>query len=118
MLNQYFKRKEFACKCGCGTATVDAELLEVITDVREHFGKPVIITSGHRCAKHNANVGGAKASKHLLGIAADIKVKDVASSAVAAYLESKYPDKYGIGRYPRHGFTHIDVRSGKSRWKG
>ncbi|WP_459594920.1 D-Ala-D-Ala carboxypeptidase family metallohydrolase, partial [Enterobacter hormaechei] len=53
MLNQYFKRSEFACRCGCGTSTVDAELLQVITDVREKFG-PVVINSGHRCVKHNA----------------------------------------------------------------
>lgn len=66
MLNKYFKRREFACRCGCGTSTVDAELLQVVTDVREHFGSPVVITSGHRCAKHNANVGGAKSSMHLL----------------------------------------------------
>lgn len=118
MLNKYFNRREFACKCGCGTDMIDYELVHVVTDVREHFGQPVSITSGHRCAKHNASVGGAKASKHVLGIAADIRVKGVPASDVATYLEQKYPDKYGIGRYPRHGFTHIDVRSGKARWNG
>ena len=115
-MNKYFKRKEFACKCGCGTSTVDAELLQVITDVREHFGRPVVINSGHRCAKHNAKVGGAKASVHMTGKAADIKVSDASPSVVAGYLEQKHPDRYGIGRYPN--FTHIDVRDGKSRWNG
>lgn len=115
MLNKYFKRKEFACKCGCGTSTVDAELLTVITDVREHFGKPVVITSGHRCAKHNANVGGAKASVHMTGKAADIKVSGVSVYDVAIYLSKKYPDQYGIGLYS--SFIHIDVRDGRSRWQ-
>lgn len=114
MLNQYFKRKEFACRCGCGTSTVDAELLQVVTDVREHFGVPVVITSGHRCAKHNANVGGAKNSMHLTGKAADIKVTGIGPMEVRAYLCNKYPDKYGIGAYPT--FTHIDVRDNKARW--
>lgn len=114
MLNKYFKRREFACKCGCGTSTVDAELLQVITDVREHFGVPVVINSGHRCFKHNANVGGAANSQHLTGKAADIRVTGVAPSAVASYLETKYPTKFGIGRY--NSFTHIDVRDGKARW--
>ena len=116
MLNKYFKRSEFACRCGCGTSTVDAELLEVITDVREHFGKPVIINSGHRCAAHNAKVGGAKNSVHLTGKAADIRVSGLVPSEVANYLDKKYPDKFGIGRYP--SFTHIDVRDGKARWRG
>lgn len=114
MLNKYFKRKEFACRCGCGTSTVDAELLQVITDVREHFGKPVVITSGHRCIKHNANVGGAKNSMHLTGKAADIMVAGVSPMDVRVYLCNKYPDKYGIGAYPT--FTHIDVRGNKARW--
>lgn len=113
-LNQYFKRKEFACKCGCGTSTVDAELLNVVSDVREHFGKPVVITSGHRCLKHNTAVGGAKGSMHLTGKAADIKVVGVDPADVHAYLVNKYPDKYGIGRYSN--FTHIDVRDAKARW--
>lgn len=114
MLNKYFKRKEFACRCGCGTSTVDAELLQVVTDVREHFGVPVVITSGHRCAKHNANVGGAKNSMHLTGKAADIKVQGVIPYRVWSYLTARYPNKYGIGSYPN--FTHIDVRDGCARW--
>lgn len=114
MLNKYFKRKEFACKCGCGTDMIDYELVNVVTDVREHFGKPVVITSGHRCSSYNQRVGGAKASKHVLGIAADIKVTGVSPSVVANYLEDKYHNKYGIGRY--NSFTHIDVRDNKSRW--
>lgn len=116
MLNKYFKRKEFACRCGCGTSTVDAELLQVVTDVREHFDLPVVVNSGHRCAKHNASVGGAKNSVHMTGKAADIKVSSIHPSVVADYLEKKYPDKYGIGRYK--SFTHIDVRDVKARWRG
>lgn len=113
-LNKYFKRKEFSCRCGCGTSTVDAELLQVLTDVREHFGKPVVITSGHRCAKHNANVGGVKDSMHLTGKAADIKVSGVQPERVQIYLTHKYKGKYGVGSYPN--FTHIDVRDGCARW--
>lgn len=113
-MNKYFKRSEFACKCGCGTDTVDAELLAVLTDVREHFGAPVIINSAHRCLKHNVSVGGAKGSVHLTGKAADIRVKGVPVDAVWKYLTTKYEGKYGIGRYPT--FTHVDVRSTKARW--
>ena len=116
MLNQYFKRSEFACRCGCGASTVDAELLQVITDIREYFGLPVTINSGHRCAKHNASVGGKANSVHLTGKAADIRVKGKDAGAIASYLEHKYQDKYGIGRYAT--FTHIDVRDGKARWRG
>ncbi len=43
--------------------------------IREHFGKPVHITSGYRTAAHNAAVGGSKSSQHLLGRAADFYVE-------------------------------------------
>jgi uncharacterized protein YcbK (DUF882 family) len=112
-LNQYFQRSEFACNCGCGFDTVDAELLVVITDVREHFNAPVTL-NGNRCPKHNKDEGGAKNSQHLYARAADIKVKGVHPNKVQEYLLAKYPDKYGIGRY--NTFTHIDTRGSKSRW--
>lgn len=115
MLNRYFKRSEFACRCGCGTSTVDAELLQVITDVREKFG-PVVINSGHRCVKHNAAVGGAKNSMHTTGKAADIRIPGVSPARVWSYLTSKYEGKYGIGQYD--SFTHIDVRDTAARWHG
>ena len=70
-LSQYFKRSEFACKCGCGFDTVDSILLETLEAVRLHFKVPVTITSGCRCLAHNAAVGGAKASQHTLGRASD-----------------------------------------------
>lgn len=115
MLNsKWFKRTEFECKCGCGMITVDKELLEVLEDVREHFGKPVRITSGNRCESHNANVGGAKNSQHVKGIAADIKVKDVSAAEVYEYLDKKYPNSYGVGKYS--SWVHIDVRPLMARW--
>lgn len=116
MISKYFKRREFACKCGCGQDTVDAELLKILEDVREHFGRPVIINSANRCPTHNKRVGGASKSVHLTGKAADIRVKDVAPDIVHAYLTSKYAGKYGIGKY--NTFTHVDSRSTPARWVG
>lgn len=110
-----FKRKEFACKCGCGFDAVDAELLIVLKELKEHFsGRAVILNCACRCPKHNAKVGGKPKSQHLFGKAADVRVKGILPSIVADYLESKYTDMYGIGRYQT--FTHIDVRPNKARW--
>lgn len=120
MLSEHFKKKEFACKCGCGLGLKDGDvnpkLVEALEDVRTHFGKPVVINSGLRCEVHNNKVGGAKASQHLLGTAADIRIAGVSPNDVHAYLNEKYTDKYGVGKY--RTFTHIDVRANKARWKG
>ncbi|MFA5630330.1 MAG: D-Ala-D-Ala carboxypeptidase family metallohydrolase [Porticoccaceae bacterium] len=106
-----FYRAEFACKCGCGFDTVDTELINVLQEIRYRFGKPITITSGCRCASHNAKVNGAKGSQHMLGRAADIKVADTSPKDVYDYLTAAYPDVYGFGLYPT--FTHVDTRSGK-----
>ena len=112
--SKYFKPAEFACKCGCGEAEVAEKLLRELDKIREHFGVPVSITSGRRCKKHNAKVGGATNSQHVLGTAADIVVKGVSPDKVYKYLSTTYPDRYGIGLYK--SFTHFDVRPQKARW--
>lgn len=114
-MNNYFKRDEFACKCGCGFAAVDAELLEILTDIRETYGKPIRITSACRCLTHNAKVGGAKDSMHLKGMAADIQVEGFSPAKIEQYLLGKYPGKYGIAAATT--FCHIDVREKAARWK-
>lgn len=114
-LSKNFKREEFACNCGCGFDTVDYELIQVLEDLRRTFQSPVIINSGCRCKKYNGAIGGAKNSQHTKGRAADIMIPDVAAVHVADFLENRYPDKFGIGRYD--AFTHIDTRTnGPARW--
>jgi uncharacterized protein YcbK (DUF882 family) len=120
-VSKNFDSREFACKgeaqgkeCCNSDTKLNQELIEVLQDVRDYFGTSVKITSSYRCPIHNNRVGGVLNSQHLLGTAADIQVKYMSTTNVAAYLESEYPDKYGIGTY--HTFTHIDVRTKKARW--
>ena len=122
-LAPYFKVRELRCRDGSDTVMVDETLTVVLQCIREHFGKPVTITSGYRTAAHNEAVGGAKSSQHLLGRAADIRVQGVSVEDVAAYAESLMPDWGGVGRYPvkagrATGWVHVDTRADKARWRG
>lgn len=93
--------------------------------IREHFGKPVHITSGYRTAAYNATLPGAsKNSQHIQGRAADFWVEGVPVATVADYVEKLLPGRGGIGRYPKDaahptrktGWVHVDTRPNKSRW--
>ena len=122
-LSPSFTVREFRCRDGSDTILIDEGLVVLLQCIREHFGKAVTITSGYRTATHNAAVGGAKSSQHLLGRAADIQVADTTVEAVAAYAESLMPDWGGVGRYPvksgrAKGWVHVDTRTNKSRWTG
>ena len=110
---KYFTRAELACHCMCGKDTVDYKLAELLDAIREHFGVPVVVTSGNRCPNYNAQVGGGRNSQHLRGKAADIKVEGVKPQDVADFAETLLTEG-GIGRY--NSFTHVDVRDHKARW--
>ena len=124
-LSPAFRVREFRCRDGTDTILIDEGLVVLLQCIREHFGKPVTITSGYRTASHNTRVGGSRSSQHLLGRAADFYVEDVPVATVAAYAETLLPGCGGIGRYPKDakhparktGWVHIDTRAGKSRWK-
>ncbi len=113
-ISEHFSRNELACKCGCGQDTVDVALLPVLERVRDHFDSPTSVTSGNRCTEYNKRVGGAKNSQHLIGKAADIKVKGVNPVDVYNYLDASHSG--GLGSYP--GFTHVDSRDQRARWSG
>lgn len=118
-----FTVREFRCRDGSDVVMIDESLVVLLQCIREHFGKPITITSGYRTATHNTAVGGAKSSQHLLGRAADIQVQGVSVEDVAAYAESLMPAWGGVGRYPvkagrAKGWVHVDTRPNKSRWVG
>lgn len=114
-LSENFRVNEFACHgtdCGCTTVLVDTDLVDYLQRIREHFGKPVTVSSGYRCAVHNKSVDGATSSKHMAGMAADIVIPGIAPTEVAKYAESI--GVKGIGLYDT--FTHVDTRASKSYW--
>lgn len=68
----FFQPKEFICPC-CGAGRPAALLVLWLEFLRRAWDGPVVVNSGFRCAAHNREVGGAAQSRHLLGLAADIR---------------------------------------------
>lgn len=115
-LSANFRVREFRCKDGSDPIFLDGELVSILQKIREHFGKPLTITSAYRTPTHNKACGGAAYSQHLYGRAADFKIAGVGPDTVAAYAETLLPHSGGIGLYPN--FVHLDVSTAKRRWKG
>lgn len=57
--------------------------INVLQPLRDHYGRPIIITSAWRPVGINRAVGGSKRSQHLLAQAADIVIPGVPSEDVA-----------------------------------
>lgn len=120
-LSEHFTSNEFDCHGSgcCSTTIINEKLVEYLEKIREHFKKPITITSAYRCVTHNRNVGGATGSRHSKGDAADIVVSGVAPAEVARFAESI--GIKGIGLYETSAdghFVHIDTRDVKSFWYG
>lgn len=86
-------------------------LTQRMQEIRDHFGKPIKITSGWRSVRVNKIVGGKLASYHLTGMACDFTVEGVSEKLVQRYLiQKKWQGGLGFG----HGFTHVDIRPTKT----
>lgn len=114
-LSPHFRVQEFRCKDGSDPVFVDTALVELLEQLRAHFGKAVTITSGYRTPAHNAKAGGTRFSQHLYGRAADIRVQGASVEEVAACAERLLHGCGGVGRYPAKagraaGWVHVDTR--------
>ncbi|MCX5920319.1 MAG: D-Ala-D-Ala carboxypeptidase family metallohydrolase [Candidatus Melainabacteria bacterium] len=106
---------DLACPC-CHVQIANPRLLAAINQLQNTCGSKLEINSGYRCHAHNASVGGAPTSQHLLGMAADIH--SPAHTPLDLYLfAEQIPDfaRGGIGLYPQN-LIHLDVRTYRARW--
>ncbi len=113
-LSRNFKASEFSCNgvnC-CDVLIYAPEVIERLQWMRDKLKKPIVLYSGYRCEKQNKKSGGVKNSKHISGLAADLKVPDgITLSEFAVLAESA--GFRGVLKYTKKGFIHVDVRETK-----
>lgn len=108
---KYFTKAEFACKCRkyCNGYPVEPQekLVRAADKVREHFNAPATVSSGIRCTRHNANVGGVSNSRHLKGKAMDFCIEGKTSAQVLAFVQTLPEIRYAYAI--DSGFVHMDI---------
>lgn len=127
-LTENFSLSEFECKSG---ATMPEEaknnivkLANQLQIIRNYFGgRPIKITSGYRSPEYTKALieRGVKTSlnsQHVIGKAADIKIKNVEPKKVFEVIETLISSgeilQGGLGLY--NGWVHYDIRKTKARW--
>jgi len=104
-LTEHFMLSEFQCPC-CKTVKLEPELLEKLEKLRLQWG-PLRLTSGYRCERHNAEVGGVRHSLHKKGRAADVVVLYSRQRAfVALAMKTGF---YRALPYGKRNFVHLAV---------
>lgn len=106
-----FSRSEMACR-HCGEWYQWPVFMDRLQTARTDISRPFHILSAHRCALHNARVGGAPLSQHLK-LAADIALQGHERQLLLSAC--KLAGFRGFGFYTT--FLHIDL--GRPRqWYG
>lgn len=113
----YFSNEELKCPC-CGKVEMDEHFMTQLVSLREAYGKPLPVTSGFRCLKHNESIGGAPNSGHLFGKAVDIRVTNPDAFFL---LKSLFVNKFefngiGVSQKSASRFIHLDTMPRHAIW--
>lgn len=113
-LSKNFMLSEFECKDGNHEVKLTKELLDKLEILRYYLGSnPLVINSAYRTPEYNQKIGGSPRSKHMEGIAVDIrKVEGFTIDEMAK--EAEKAGFTGIGKY--NTFIHCDLRPYDARW--
>lgn len=91
-------------------ANIERLVTTLLQPIRTDLGKPIKVTSGYRSFAVNSAVGGARGSKHMKGLAADIVVSGMSAMDLAVFISNrrkKYPYEKLILEF--NSWVHVEV---------
>lgn len=126
LISPHFTLREVACRDRMRTNPTGEELsnaikaAEMMEAIRSHLGdKAITVNSWYRTPAYNRQIGGAKNSMHMKGMAVDFTVAGLTPGQVQRRLivarEKGLLKIGGIGSYKT--FTHCDIGP-KRTWQG
>jgi uncharacterized protein YcbK (DUF882 family) len=83
-------------------------LIDLLQEIRDHFGKPIFINRGFSCIVHNFDVGGNITSDHCLGLAADCAIPPGVTCEEIRNVAITMPGIAKFGMYDTHFHVAIE----------
>ena len=112
-ITRNFTTNEMACGC-CGKSDMDDEFMRVLQSIRDEMQRPLKITSGFRCEKHNSKVSSTgKSGPHTFAKAADILISGADAMRLFAVAQKHGVSGVGMSQRGDHAkrFVHLDILS-------
>ena len=112
-ITRNFTTNEMACGC-CGKSDMDDEFMRVLQSIRDEMQRPLKITSGFRCEKHNSKVSSTgKTGPHTFAKAADILISGADAMRLFAVAQKHGVSGVVMSQRGDHAkrFVHLDILS-------
>lgn len=117
-VSDHISRAEYECRhchklppswSASGGPDVYGQFFLDFEEIREAWGKPIIIHSGYRCPEHNKAVGGEDLSAHLFGLALDVSPERREDLRRLYQIAVDLRPELRLGYYSKAGFFHMDA---------
>ena len=107
---EHFSRRELACRCGVCDDGMDDVFMANLERLRVAFGRPMVVTSGHRCPDHNKRVASTgRDGPHTHRRAVDVQVaRGEAYHLVRIALGQGTFSGIGLKQHGMGRFVHLD----------
>jgi hypothetical protein len=92
--------------------------VNIFQPIREHFGKPIIISSGYRSAELNKAIGGSLSSQHSSGEAIDIDMDgtDITNKQIFDFIKDNLTFDQVINEFD-YSWVHVSFAANRSQRK-
>lgn len=92
----------------------------ILQPVRDHFKRPVIISSGYRSPEVNRLAKGSPTSQHVIGMAADFEINGLSNLALAEWIRDNLVFdqlilEFWVPEDPNSGWVHCSYNQAKNR---
>ena len=103
-----FTEAEFKCK-HCGKVEMSPVFMAKLQQLRNAYGKPMIVSSGYRCPDHPTEAAKTKPGAHASGQACDVAVSGNDAYALLKLALAFEFTGIGVNQKGDSRFLHLDT---------